>query len=258
MKFAALMLAAALGCGAFGAHAATKQAAHAAAPQPPAAQVDPQAVAAMVKMSAYLRTLQTFQITLQTQRDDVDVYGQLVTLSGKATYKVRRPDGLAIDLAMPMLTRQYFYDGKTLTVFDPKTGYYAKVQAPPTVRETLPFAKQQYGVELPLEDLFTWTEGDDRTKALTSAHYVGKTQVGDQTADQYAFRQPGIDWQIWIAAGDKPTPLRVVIVAANDLAHPQFESDIAWDFAVQFADDTFAFTPPANAREIQIHPLAAR
>ena len=52
-------------------------------------------------MSAYLRSIPAFQITLQTQRDDVDVYGQLITLSGGATYKVRRPDRFSIDLALP-------------------------------------------------------------------------------------------------------------------------------------------------------------
>ena len=260
MRLATLLLATALGCGALGVAEAAATHTHPVVAPAPASQasVDPQAVQALVKMSAYLRTLQNFQVTLQTQRDDVDVYGQLITLDGQTSYKVRRPNGLTIDVASPSMTRQYVYDGKTVTVFDPKTGYFAKIAAPPTIRETLDMAQAKYGVELPLADLFTWSEGDDRAKALTAAHFVGQDQVNGQSANHYAFRQPGVDWQIWIADGDKPAPLRVVIVASDDPARPQFRADVAWDTAPQFADNAFTFTPPANAREIQIHPLAAR
>ena len=262
MRFATLMLATALSCGgamaAADAQAATTHAAAAPAAAAQPAQVDPQAIQALLKMSAYLRTLQGFQIDLQTQRDDVDVYGQLITLNGDATYKVRRPDGLKINLTTPAQSRQYVYDGKTVTVFDPKTGYFAKFPAPGTIRETLAMAEDKYGVELPLADLFSWSEGDDRAKSLSSAHFIGQAQVNGQAANQYAFRQPGIDWQIWIADGDKPVPLRVTIVASDDPARPKFQADLAWDTTAQFAAPEFAFTPPANAKQIQIHPLAER
>lgn len=253
MKIATLIIAAALGCGAVDARAAA-QPASATTAQPAPAQVEPKAVDALARMSAYLRSIPAFQINLQTQRDDVDVYGQLITLSGAASYKVRRPDAFAIDLALPSLAGQYVYDGKTVTVYDAKTGRYAKVQAPSTIRAALEFAEQKYGATVPLDDLFTWSEGDDRAKALTSAHFIGKAQIAGQAANHYAFRQPGIDWQIWIADGDKPAPLRVTIVASDDPARPQFQADLSWDTAPQFAPDAFAFTPPPNARAVDTRP----
>jgi hypothetical protein len=262
MKSAApFILVAALGCGAVAADAANQPAPAAKSAKPVATSkagptVEPAAVQALVKMSAYLRTIPAFEINMQTQRDDVDVYGQTITLSGKATYRVHRPNVFAIDLALPSKTRRYVDDGKTVTVFDPKTGYYAKFQAGPTIRDTLQMAADKYGATLPLQDLFTWTEGDARAKALTSAHYIGKTQIGNQTANQYAFRQAGIDWQIWIADGAKPAPLRVALVATKDPARPKFEADLAWNTAPQFAPNTFVFTPPANAKPIDIHPVS--
>jgi hypothetical protein len=254
MKTSALALAAALAFGATNGLAATQPSSATASPAP-ATQVESGAVEALNRMSAYLRALPAFQITLQTERDDVDIYGQLITLSGEATYKVRRPDAFAIDLALPSRTRQYIYDGKTVAIFDPKTNYYAKFDAAPTIRATLQLASEKYGAELPLEDLFTWTEGDSQSKALTSAHYIGKAQIAGQTANHYAFRQPGVDWQIWIADGDKPLPLRVAIVASSDDARPKFEANLAWDTAPQFSPDTFVFAPPPNAKSIDIHPI---
>jgi hypothetical protein len=239
MKITTFIVAAALGCGAAGALGAT---------QTGPVQVEPSAVDALAKMSAYLRTIPAFQITLQTRRDDVDVYGQLITLGGGATYKVRRPDAFAIDMSLPSMAGQYVYDGKTVTVYDARSGNYAKVQAPPTIRATLDLAEQKYGATVPLDDLFKWSEGDDRAKALTSAHYIGKAQIAGQSASHYAFRQPGIDWQIWIADGNKPAPLRVIIVARDDPARPQFQADLTWNTTPKFAANAFAFAPPPNAR----------
>jgi hypothetical protein len=249
MKIATLTIAAALACGAIDVQAAT-QPDSASAVQAGVGQVEPNAVDALNRMSGYLRSIPAFQITLQTQRDDVDDYGQLITLNGRATYRVRRPDSFSIDLALPNSTGQYVYDGKTVTVYDAASGYYSKYQAPSTIRATLDLAEQKYGATVPLDDLFKWSDGDDQAKALTSAHFIGKAQVAGQTANHYAFRQPGIDWQIWIADGDKPAPLRVIIAASDDPARPQFQADLSWDTAPQFSSDAFAFAPPPNARAL--------
>ncbi|HEY2050573.1 MAG TPA: DUF2092 domain-containing protein [Caulobacteraceae bacterium] len=228
----------------------------AAAATAPKGVVEPASVAALGKMSAYLRTLPAFEIKMATQRDEVDVYGQLVTLNGESTYKVKKPDAFHIAVAEDAGARQFNYDGKSVTVYDPKTGYYARFDAPPTIRQTLDAAKAKYGVAVPLDDLFHWDQGDAQSSKLTSGHFVGATKVDGQDADQYAFRQPGVDWQIWIAKGDKPVPLRVVLVGSDDPARPQFEANLSWDTAPQFAADTFAFTPPAGAKAIQIRTLS--
>ena len=78
-----------------------------------------------------------FQITLSTQRDDVDSYGQLITLSGGGLYKVRRPDAFPIDLNLPGQSGRYVYDGKTVTAYDAPTNAYARYPAPATIRATL-------------------------------------------------------------------------------------------------------------------------
>jgi len=222
--------------------------------QPAPARVDPQAVAALTRMSAYLRSIPAFQINLRTQRDDVDAYGQLITLAGGAVYKVRRPDAFFIDLAQTNLAAKYVYNGRTVIVYDGRTNAYATVQAPATMRATLELAEERYGATVPLDDLFTWSEGDARARALTSAHFIGKAQIAGATASHYAFRQPGRDWQIWIKDGDQPLPLRVDVVASDDPARPRFEADLSWDTAPRFAANAFVFAPPPNARAVAARP----
>lgn len=222
----------------------------------PKGVVEPASVAAIGKMSAYVRSLPGFEIKMAMQRDDVDIYGQLVTLNSEATYKVKHPNGFSISLVGDAKTRDFYYDGKSVTIYDPKTGYYARFDAPPTIRQTLDAAEEKYGVSVPLDDLFHLDQDNTLTSKLTSGHFVGPTRVDGQEANQYAFRQPGLDWQIWIAKGDKPVPLRVVIVGSSDPARPQFEANLSWDTAPQFASDAFVFTPPAGAKAIQIRTIS--
>jgi hypothetical protein len=103
-----------------------------------------------------------------------------------------------------------------------------------------------------LDDLFHWDQGDQQINRLTAAHFVGAEKINGQDTKHYAFRQPGVDWQIWITAGDKPMPVRVVLVANDDPARPQFEANLTWDTAPQFDADTFVFAPPPGAKAIPI------
>lgn len=223
---------------------------------PAKVQVDAEALAAMSKMAAYLHTLQSIKVVMETQRDEVDNFGQLLTFGGETTYKAKNPDAFVIDVVEDRKARQYIYDGKTLTIFAPRIGYYAKIPAPPTIRETLDLAYTKFGITVPLDDLFAWNRGDADHKNLTSAHVVGPAKVAGRDTMHYAFRQPGIDWQIWIAKGDKPLPLKVEVVASSDPARPQFEADLTWDTTETFAAGTFAFTPPADAKQIPIQSIA--
>jgi hypothetical protein len=224
--------------------------------EPAKATVDAEALAAMSRMAAYLHTLRTFKVVTATQRDEVDNFGQLLTFGGETTYKVKGPDAFVIEVVEDHKAREYIYDGNSVIIFAPRIGYYAKFPAPATIRETLDLAYAKYGVTVPLDDLFSWNRGDTDHKNLTSAHVVGPARIAGQDTMQYAFRQPGIDWQIWIATGDKPLPLKVVIVASTDPGRPQFEAELTWDTAATFAADTFVFMPPASAKLITIRSIA--
>jgi hypothetical protein len=222
----------------------------AATPAAEAPAVEPAALDALSRMSAYLRTLQAFQVSGETMREEVNDNGQKLQFLGSTTYKVRRPDGFTIEIAEDRRVRKVFYDGKSLTLFAPRMNYYATVPAPATIRDVLAVAADKYGITVPLEDLFVWGTSQDWHQDLKVGYLVGYARVAGQDADQYAFRQAGVDWQIWIARGDKPLPLRVVITGTDDPSLPQFESTLSWDTAPQFAADTFVFTPPADAKAI--------
>lgn len=232
----------------------------ATAAQPAAAQqveaasaVDPAAVQALQRMSAYLGTLQAFEIDANTSADIVLDDGQKVQLTEDVIYKVRRPDGFVIERTNAYKNRHIVYDGKQLTIFSPRTSLYGQVSAPPTIRQTVDLASDRYGIEIPLRDLFRWSEPDGgRVSDLKEGIVVGPARVNGVDTDQYAFRDEGFDWQIWITRGSEPVPRRVVIVDRSDEARPQYTADLAWNVRPSFTPTTFAFQPPAGAKAIQV------
>lgn len=217
-----------------------------------AATVQPEAVAALEKMGRYLRTLKNFTVHGDSTVDVVTEDGQKLEFPGTVDYQVRAPNGLHLAMKTDRKQREIYYDGKTLTVYGPKNKLYASTEAPPTIGALLASIDDKYGIELPLADLFLW--GTDRapTSALKSAVFVGPACIGGTVTEQYAFRQDGVDWQVWIEPGQKPLPRRLVITTTGDPAHPQYASTLTWNTSAALKDSAFTFVPPKDAQRIQL------
>jgi hypothetical protein len=220
------------------------------AQKPPA--IDPQAISALDKMGAFLRRQQSFSVRTSTQTDYVLEDGQKVTRSARGDLIVRRPDHLRVEMVSDNKHREYFYDGKTFTIFSPQIGFYATLPAPPTLNGLADLLQTRYGLDLPLVDLFRWgTEDTD----ITAARYIGPTRIDGVVVDQYAFRQPGVDWQIWIQRGAEPVPRKLVLTTTDDPARPEHSVELTWTLNAKHEDRQFAFTPPKDATRIAIRDL---
>ena len=238
-------------------------AAPAAAAAPAAPAVDPAALEALDKMGTYLRTLNTFEVRSRNSLDLVLDSGQKLQFDGAVHLRVRRPDRLWAEVTTDRKVREFFYDGKTFTLFGPRNKLYATVPAPATVRELLAILEERYDIALPLADLFRWGTDPLKRDAIREAIYVGPAHVGDDPCDQFAFRQEGIDWQVWIQKGDSPLPRKLVITTTDDEAKPQYAAVLDWNLAPALNDKMFTFTPPAdsyriNIREITVEPAPGR
>jgi hypothetical protein len=224
--------------------------------QPAAAQETPypapDPATALHRMGAYLGTLQSFQVVATSSIDLVTEDDRRIDLDGTNTYKVRRPDGFVIETKTDRKTRRFIYDGKRFTVYAPARGFYASVEAPPTIAEVLAVAADRYGIVIPLEDIFHWGDPANLPTGYTTAEYVGVATVDGVATDQYAFGGPDIEWQVWIQQGDKPLPLKIVIVDRTDPARPEFSAKLAWDTNPRFNDATFAFTPASSDAPIRM------
>jgi hypothetical protein len=229
-------------------------------PAPKKADVDPNAMAALAKMGDYLRTLKTFEVKSVQTTDDLLDNGQAIQSASVVDVLAARPNQLRVEIKSDEMHRLFFYDGTNFTIYGELVNYYATVPAPPTIGELITKLYDKYDIDLPLVDLFIW--GSPETKAeeekqITSAIDVGPATVDGTTCEQFAFRQDGLDWQIWIQQGDYSLPRKLILTTTDGEARPRHTQVMTWNLAPSFNDAAFTFDPPKDAQKIMMAEVNA-
>ena len=202
------------------------------------------------RMGAYLRSLKAFQVEASTTRDEVLDDGQLIQFDSHINLLARLPDRLRVEVNNPRRHQLFFYDGKTFTMWAMRVNYYATVSAPPTIGKLADKLEEQFGISVPLEDLFLWGTPQSSIGEIKAAAYVGPSEIQGVTCDHLAFRQEGLDWQVWVQQGDYPLPRKLVLTTLTDDARPQYSSVLNWNLAPSFNEAAFQFDPPEGAHKI--------
>jgi FixJ family two-component response regulator len=217
--------------------------------------VEPEAVQALQRMGACLQALHAFGLRAKASTEEVLEDGQKIQLDFALTLRVRCPRHLRMDVSSDRKSRQFFFDGRRLVVFTRRASRYAVVDdAPPTISGLLARLSGEHRAGMPLTDLFAFSPDPARQAGLASAMAVGHATLRGTSCDQYAFRQEGLDWQLWIDRGELPLPRRFVLTTTDDEARPQHAIDLDWSLDdISHAAD-FAFNPPAGAKRIPTRP----
>ena len=222
---------------------------------PPAANaVDPAAIQALKDMGTYLQTLKRFRVSTEVTGERVLADGQKLQHSASADLDVSRPNKLRARMFSARAERELFYDGKTVTVYAPAQKNYSTIAFDDTIGALFDRLEQKYAVQLPLSDLFVFGTPAAQFDKIESAMNAGQDFIDTDLCDHYAFRNGKIDWQIWIAAGSKPLPRKIVITNRADEARPQSVTLIDWNLKPTFNDAVFKFMPPKGASKIEIVP----
>lgn len=222
-----------------------------------AGTLDADASAALDRMGAHLRSLGSFRLISNASTEDVFDNGQKLMTQQRTTYTMGGRDKLHVKVETDTQSRDVFYDGKTFTLVAPRAGKYLQIPFSGTVSQMLTRADEDWGIDFPVQDLFRWGDPTATAERPKEGFKVGSTRIGDVMTDHYAFRQSGVDWQIWIDQGDKPLPRKMVITNLEDPAQPQYVAHFTWDTAPGIAANAFDFTPAKADTRIDIKQFAA-
>jgi hypothetical protein len=67
-----------------------------------------------------------------------------------------------------------------------------------------------------------------------------------------------VDFEVWIASGEQPVPLRVVITYKDAPGQPQFRANLTdWNFSPRIDKTAFTFVPQADAQPVAFMVPAA-
>jgi hypothetical protein len=202
-----------------------------------------------------LLTLKRIRVSTELTGERVLADGQKLQHTATADLDVVRPNKVRVLMKSARNERELVYDGKTLSLYTPAQKYYGTLDLDGTLGDVIDRLEGQYGMQIPLDDLFRFGTPAAQFDKIESAMNAGQDFVDGDLCDHYAFRSGKIDWQIWIMTGSKPLPRKIVITNRADEARPQSVQMIDWNLKPTFNDTIFKFTPPKGSSKIEIVPV---
>ncbi|BAU65321.1 hypothetical protein STA3757_27030 [Stanieria sp. NIES-3757] len=215
--------------------------------------IEEQADTVLREMSDFLKSQNQFQFTANTIRDVMSSNGALVQIAQDVDVVVNRPNQFKVQTSGDLVKRQFWYDGTTVALLDSERGVYATREAPDTIDATLDALSQKFAVSMPLADLLYSDIYEGLTKNVVAGYYFGLSEVDGVPCHHLVFVQNNIDWQIWIEDSDTPLPRKVAVGYKDKPGVPRYLAVIDdWNLTPQVAKDEFTFTPPADAKEVEL------
>ena len=218
--------------------------------------VDPAATQILKRMTDYLGNLKNFSVHTQNTLEDLLDSGHRVDFDVSASMIVSRPNKLHAARKGELIDQIFYYDGKTLTLYNPSDKVYATEPAPASIEELLDFARESLRLTVPAADLVYRYAFAILMQDVNMAIVVGKAVINGVKCDHLLFSRPGVDFQVWVADGDRPLPYKYVVTDTETPARISITTVMSdWNLAPAVADTKFIFVPPQGAKKINFMPF---
>lgn len=212
--------------------------------------ITPEAREAMDRMKAALNNAQKISLSAEISRDEVLSYGYKLQHNEYVTMDVERPTRMKVDVSGDLKNRTYYFDGSTFTVLAKDLNVYAKKPVAGTIGELIQELIDR-GVDMPLIDMLYQGQAGDLLDDVRVGILVGDSWVEGEQVTHLAFRQPDVDWQLWLSKSTN-LPRKILITTRYSVGDPQYQAVMHWNTAPKFAANQFVFAPAKGQTEIPL------
>ncbi|MFC1503622.1 DUF2092 domain-containing protein [Pseudomonadota bacterium] len=181
-----------------------------------------QAKSRLKESTTFLSRQKQFSVVSRSTIEAVLYSGKKLQFDQAASLSVQRPDKLRAERHGDLVDQIFYYDGQSLTLYNPQDKYYATVSAPDNLEAMLNFARESLDIVAPAGDLFYTNAFEILMQDVTVGYVIGKSVIEGVRCDHLAFRSPHVDWQLWVQEGSKPLPRKLVITSSDVVNAPQF------------------------------------
>ncbi len=204
-------------------------------------------------MSDFMASQNRISVNIDTSLEVVTVDNQKLELASSGALVLERPNRLHATRVGGFSNVEMFFDGRTMTFLDKTDNAYAQVAAPGVIDELLEQLPLKYDILLPASDLLMTNSYDMLMSEVVDVKDMGTGVVGGVTCDHLAFRTKEVDWQIWIAAGDKPFPCRFSITSTQVKESPEYTVQFwDWKSGSDVAKVDFGFKNTNKATKVEL------
>jgi hypothetical protein len=207
-------------------------------------------------MSDYMSAQDAISFGYDATLEVVTKDDQKLALASSGTVTLNRPDKIRATRSGGFADIEMLFDGKTLTLLGKTANLYTQVDVPGTIDHLVDELRDTYNRPLPAADLLMSNAYDELMLDVVDVKDLGSGVIDGVECDFLAFRTNEVDWQIWIAQGERPYPCRYVITSKKVANGPQYSIQVRdWKTGNEVASDDFAFANPANAEKIDLKDL---
>lgn len=218
--------------------------------------LDPAAKDILKRMTDYLGSQKKFSVHTQNTLEELLDSGHRVDFEVGANVIISRPNKLRAERKGEMVDQVFYYDGKTLTLYNPTDKVYAMVAVPDTLEGMFEYMYWSLGFSIPISDLVYADAFRLLMQDVTLAEVIGQTYINGVECDHLLFSRPGVDFQVWVAKGSKPLPYKYIV---TDTTSPALLSIIMrmsdWNMEPTLSDAQFTFIPPEGTHKIDFLPF---
>ena len=216
---------------------------------------EPDPFVVLRQMCDYLKSLQQFSFHSEVTDDQVYLDGKKLQYGIDMETYVKRPDMLRVNADGDLVNKQFFFDGKTITLYDKDEKVYGAIDVPPSIEEALDKAHKDFGLRVALTDLASPQLWDHISRKIEHSLYVGVHKVRGVPCHHLAFDGGDVHLQVWIDAGKNPLPRKVIFLQKRLEGSPQWTAYLSdWKTAPHLADALFKFAPPKGVQKIKFVP----
>ena len=227
----------------------------------PATESSQQARAILTRMAEFLGKTQRFSVNVRGAYDAVQESGQKIEFGEARKVTLSRPENrLRVEGEHSDGTRLLtVFNGKEITLIDGRNNVYATAPQSGSLDDSIIYFVKDLGMRLPLAAMLLSRLPAELNERVRSIDYVEKTSIYGASAHHLAVRGDAVDFQIWVADGDKPLPQRVVLTYRDAPGQPQFWALLSdWNLAPTVSDATFTATVPKGANKVAFVGQLAR
>lgn len=178
--------------------------------------------------------------------DSETIDGQTTTYRQNVSVKIDRPGDLRVDTKGDIKNRSNYLHNGQYTMIDHDFGYYAQLNTPKSIDETLDYLFDKFGIRTALSTLMYSDMG--KRLQFKKNKYFGTVNVAGVECDYVAFANGSKEVHIWITTGDKPLVKTYSIIDGDT----RINGTLVWDTDPKFSENDFVFKAPKGATQISV------
>ena len=228
-------------------------------PMAQAPRIDTVAVSILDRMSAMIGDLSSCSVSIHSNYDISSKELGLVKHSDEQHLYMQGSNKLMIRSEGDKGSREFYYDGQTLSYYSLAKNHFGQIPAPPTTMEMIDTIHKRYGIEFPAADFFYPGFVDDILADSKYLAFLGITKVDGKECFHIAGTTSDKTFQFWIANDAYYLPLKMVIVYTGKELDPQYEAILTnWQINPILPASLFEFTAPPGAKKISLKPVSVK